>query len=550
MLIEDKDSAFEHLLNLAGDNNSIEIERVKEFTRQYSGIINYNEALAFLKASSVNVITPRRRVSKSSDPLKLYLNDIKAAKILDRTEEHKIAVDMFEAIAKIKDLIPLSTLTLEMLISFSKGFVDQNVRLGGEFGEEFMLDHMDESVKGIVVEQRKQVHMILDKIREDFKKIMEISSPNQTSFEETEALELKYKYRENIEIELDKLEFFLPCLVRFVTPIKEILFTYYTVISQSSSIPILIDSPNEDTVINLLDEMDEGDTDKETFKAFHKTVKNLLADSKNRVQDLEKAKRQLEILSLVPLNVLINEYKKIDEYWDDFIRGRKQLVESNIKLVVRIAKNFVGMGVEFLDLIQEGNKGLVEAVERFDPQRGFRFGSYAVWWIRQAIRELISGKSRTIRIPKHQANLINKVVAEKKRLTQELGRVPSLEKIAQSMELSKKQLKELRGAMLTKTSLDRNLGGSEGFSLIDVIEDEGAEETLRSVNKYLLQKEINKALEKLPPQEKQIIILRYGLLDGKARTLAEIGKIMGVSRERIRQIESNALQRLRSPLLR
>lgn len=255
----------------------------------------------------------------------------------------------------------------------------------------------------------------------------------------------------------------------------------------------------------------------------------------------------LKEIGKVPLLSAEEELELAEKMSQGDEEAKKKLSEANLRLVVSIAKRYVGRGMLFLDLIQEGNLGLIKAVEKFDYHKGYKFSTYATWWIRQAITRAIADQARTIRIPVHMVETINKLIRVSRQLLQELGRDPYPEEIAKEMNMSIDKVREIQKIAQEPVSLETPIGEEEDSHLGDFIPDEDAPAPAEAASFSLLKEQLSEVLSTLAPREAKVLRLRFGLDDGRARTLEEVGADFGVTRERIRQIEAKALRKLRHP---
>lgn len=260
-----------------------------------------------------------------------------------------------------------------------------------------------------------------------------------------------------------------------------------------------------------------------------------------------KAEEELAQIKSENLEVSPEKIEFLEKKIEDAKYAKQKLVNANLRLVVSIAKRYVGRGMQFLDLIQEGNMGLMKAVDKFDVEKGFKFSTYATWWIRQAITRAVADQARTIRIPVHMVETINKLVRIQRQLVQELSREPSPEEVADKMGISVDKVQAILKISQEPISLESPVGEEEDSSLGDFISDKNALNPFEFSEKEMLKRELNEVLSTLTDREEKVLRMRFGLLDGRQRTLEEVGKEFGVTRERIRQIEAKALRKLKHP---
>ena len=311
----------------------------------------------------------------------------------------------------------------------------------------------------------------------------------------------------------------------------------------------------------LCDIMEKYDTDANQMDLVYKSIAEAgiqIVDEDQRDRELfeqalsdigldDPVKMYLKDIGRVPLLSADEEVELAKRMQENDEAAKKRLSEANLRLVVSIAKRYVGRGMLFLDLIQEGNLGLMKAVEKFDYQKGFKFSTYATWWIRQSITRAIADQARTIRIPVHMVETINKLTRVQRVLLQELGREPTPSEIAEKMGVTEDRVREIQKIAQDPVSLETPIGEEEDSHLGDFIEDEKTTTPSDSVAFTMLKEQLLGVLDTLTPREEKVLRLRYGIDDGKSRTLEEVGREFNVTRERIRQIEAKALRKLRHP---
>ena len=354
---------------------------------------------------------------------------------------------------------------------------------------------------------------------EQFDKIMEILEQNNVDVlritEEDETVDEEIMLTEEDEVDVENIDLTVPDGISIEDPVRMYL-------KEIGKVPLL----NAEEEIEFAQKMEAGVVAKEKIAILEKRLPHV---------DEKEAKE------------LRDEIKSLQKDLDAGDEAKKRLAEANLRLVVSIAKRYVGRGMLFLDLIQEGNLGLIKAVEKFDCRKGFKFSTYATWWIRQAITRAIADQARTIRIPVHMVETINKLIRVSRQLLQELGREPTPEEIAEEMNLPVERVREILKISQEPVSLETPIGEEEDSHLGDFIQDDNVPVPADAAAFTLLKEQLVEVLGTLTEREQKVLRLRFGLDDGRSRTLEEVGKEFNVTRERIRQIEAKALRKLRHP---
>ena len=366
------------------------------------------------------------------------------------------------------------------------------------------------------MESKENKEQIEEKFQAKLQGLLEMAKKKKMVIEDTEIIRY-FNDAKEIELNLERMEQ---------------IFSFL----ESHNVDILTITEEDDDEELLLEDLeDDVDVDKIDISV------------PDGVSIEDPVRMYLKEIGKVPLLSAEEEIELAKRMEEGDEQAKQKLAEANLRLVVSIAKRYVGRGMLFLDLIQEGNLGLIKAVEKFDYRKGYKFSTYATWWIRQAITRAIADQARTIRIPVHMVETINKLIRVSRQLLQQYGRDPSPEELAKEMDMPEDKVREILKIAQEPVSLETPIGEEEDSHLGDFIPDDDALAPADAASHTLLKEQLSKVLYTLTPREEKVLRLRFGLEDGRARTLEEVGKVFNVTRERIRQIEAKALRKLRHP---
>lgn len=477
--------------------------------------------------------------ASSSDPVKLYLKKMGSVALLTREGEVKIAKEIEEGEKEIVLSCLKSKHALEEIVKLKNKVIQAEEQ--NEFVKDLVRGLDDESSEKEIHETRDRIFAVVEHVKDLLSKIVNEDGTLKKLDQNEQTMMNK------VGEELVDLTFNRKIINSFTEPVKSYYLQFRELYEQQDRIYKFLEVANDEAYKVLYDRLMEDDAFKREVARNLFTTDAKIEQMIRTQEDILRKLRRLTIDAGMAFDDIQSVYNIIVTGEEKADKAKSQLVEANLRLVVSISKKYTNRGLQFLDLIQEGNIGLMKAVDKFEYRRGYKFSTYATWWIRQAITRAIADQGRTIRIPVHMIETINKLARTQRQLIQELGREPTPEEIAEKMELSVDKVKKVFKISKEPISLETPIGEEEDSSLGDFIEDKKIISPADAVMSVTLSEQTRSVLSTLTPREEKVLRMRFGIGEKSDHTLEEVGQDFFVTRERIRQIEAKALRKLRHP---
>jgi RNA polymerase primary sigma factor len=539
-----KYETLEAYLEELGDKKSVTFEDIEDFLDQLDGDINPEDVIDFLSANGITVIGIQKSEHKhvrKDDPLWLYIKEVGKVSILGKERELELAEKMDNILREMRDIITANTMFISNLIYIAEFVESRDIPV-----DEFIKVTLGDP--GATNDERRQ--QILDTITQIATELKDMRSSilktcsqgKRSKAEEKKIANLHASICEKIasfDLTYRTLEMFRPGFAKVLAAINQRRDRLDALIS--------VDGLDPEKVRKVADEVISK---KITMKKATETLRvapSFIAEIVVLRKREHRILKALEMTSFVPVEKLVETLENTPKLWAAYDECKRLLIEANVRLVINIAKNYTNQGVDFLDLIQEGNTALIKAVERFDPSRGYKLGTYAIWWIRQAMLRTLAEQSHVVKLPTYLVQWIRRYSRTAQELSQKYGREPTPQEVSEELEVAPGKSNKMQRFFTGQVSLNKAIGNDDSRTLEDILADEKSSSPMNTANLTMLQHELKRVLNTLTAKEQRVISLRFGLEDDMPRTLEEIGQIFDLSRERIRQIEMKALSKLRHP---